>query len=255
MNTIENTKYYKKFLELFNTLSSNFSETDLELFKEAYKTSLKAYEQHNSKTSGDKIYKSLEVTKIVVLEMELDKCSIFAALLQDSVKTGYTTIEEIETKFGSQISSLIAGLQKIASINTDKIKLQADNFRNLLLSITDDVRVIFIKLANRLHQIRDIDKLHIDDRLQKANETYYLYAPIAHRLGLYKIKTDMEDASMKFMHYKEYKEIAESLQQSKDKRDKYIKDFITPIKKQLKSLGYKSEIKEDQNRYILYGIR
>lgn len=243
MSIIEETKYVNEFNDLFDRFSSIFTKEETDLFREAYMISLMAYEKHIADTGGDKIYKSLIVTKIVALEMELDKSSMLAALLQDSVRTDYCSIDDIKKKFGSDVSQLISGLQKIASVETKNITLQADNFRNLLLSMTEDVRVIFIKLANRLHQIRDINKLHVDDRLEKANETYYLYAPIAHRLGLYKIKTDMEDLSMKFMHNKEYKEIASKLQQTKDKRNKYINDFIAPLKEQLRKLGYKSEVK------------
>ncbi len=153
------------------------------------------------------------------------------------------TLEDIRRQFGPKVASIIDGLTKISGVFDQTSSLQAENFRKMLLTLSDDVRVILIKLADRLHNMRTLDSMGRNKQLKIASETLYLYAPLAHRLGLYAIKTELEDLSIKYTEAEKYREIVQRLRETKVQRNKYIKKFIEPLEKSLEQEGFKFEIK------------
>ena len=163
----------------------------------------------------------------------MGKTSIICALLHDVVEDTDYTLDDINNLFGKKTTKIIDGLTKIQEVFDKNVSLQAENFRKMLLTLSDDVRVILIKLCDRLHNMRTLDSMPKAKQLKIASETLYLYAPLAHRLGLYPMKTELEDLGLKFTKSEVYKAIAEKLQETKEERRKYILKFSKPIKLKL----------------------
>jgi len=189
------------------------------------------------------IFHSLSLAQIVVREIGLGGTSVIAALIFEFVDEPEFSIPEISAKFGEKVAEITSGLSKISSIKTEKTSSQAENLRNLILTLASDVRVILIKLAERLYQMRMLDNLPVEQRIGIASETSYIYSPLAHRLGLYNMMSEMEDFTMKYLEPEPYKEISEKLKASDAKRTKFINEFIAPIENELKKQGMKAEIK------------
>ncbi|MFL5729506.1 MAG: RelA/SpoT family protein, partial [Cytophagaceae bacterium] len=175
----------------------------------------------------------LAVAQIAVEEIGLGTTSIIAALLHDVVEDTHVEIEDIQRDFGPKVAKIIDGLTKISGVFEHGSSEQAENFRKMILTLSDDVRVILIKLADRLHNMRTLTSMPREKQLKIASETIYLYAPLAHRLGLYAIKTELEDLYLKYTDTETYKHIADSIAQTKAARDKFIKDFTAPLEKSL----------------------
>ena len=163
--------------------------------------------------------------------------STICALLHDTVEDTDITLEDIEREFGSEIARIVDGLTKISNVVDVNASRQAENFKKILLTLTDDPRVILIKLADRLHNMRTLDSMKREKQLKIASETVYVYAPLAHRMGLYTIKTEMEDLAMKYLEPEEYREIARKLSETKRERSRYINEFIKPLKDKLDKAG------------------
>lgn len=189
------------------------------------------------------VFHSLSVARIVAGEIGLGGISIIAALLSEFIGDEGLPIQLISEKFGIKVAEISTGLSKISGIKTDKTSSQAENIRNLILTLASDIRVILIKLAERLYRMRNIDKLTDEQRIALASETSYIYSPLAHRLGLYNMMSEMEDITMKFLEPEPYNSISSKLQASRTAREKFIKEFITPIEAELKKQGIKAEIK------------
>lgn len=189
------------------------------------------------------IFHLIDVARICVEEIGLGSSSIIAALLHQTVEKGQLSLKEIEKLFGTQISYIVDGFTKISSLDPKDPKTQAENFRQLLLTLSKDTRVILIKLADRLETMRSLGYLSKEQQLKRSWETFHLYAPLAHRLGLYRVKSEMEDLAMKYTNSEEYKSIIKKLKNTTAKRNKFIKEFIAPIEHELKAKGFDFEIK------------
>ena len=195
---------------------------------------MEAHKNIRRKSGEPYIYHPIAVAQIVAKELSLGKTSIICALLHDVVEDTDFTLDDIKRNFGKKVAKIIDGLTKIQDVFDKNVSLQAENFRKMLLTLSDDVRVILIKLSDRLDNMRTLDSLSKNKQLKIASETLYLYAPLAHRLGLYPLKTELEDLGLKFTKSEVYKAIAEKLQETKDERKKYITKFSKPIKLKLK---------------------
>ncbi|HRW96635.1 MAG TPA: HD domain-containing protein [Bacteroidales bacterium] len=204
----------------------------------------KAAYQDKRKPSGELlIIHSLDVAHIVAYEIKLRSGSVIAALLHDVISTPNENIDQIVKLFGDDVATIVRGFKKLSLFHSEKVRLQSENFRRLFLSMVDDVRIIFIKMAHRLHDLRNFESL--PENLKKAflNDVQYLYIPIAHRLGLYQIKAQLEDLALKYTHPVEYAMIASRLSETSQQQDEYMKKFIEPVIEQLNQSKLKYEIK------------
>lgn len=216
---------------------------DVNKIRMAFDIALEAHKDTRRKSGEPYIYHPLAVAQIVAEEIGLGATSIACALLHDTVEDTDITLDFIRSKFGDQVALIIDGLTKISGVFDNKGSLQAENFRKMLLTLSDDIRVILIKLADRLHNMRTLDSMSRNSQLKISSETLYIYSPLAHRLGLYAIKTEMEDLAIKYTEAEKYREIANKLQETKTQRNRYIRSFITPIESALAATGLKFEIK------------
>ena len=180
----------------------------------------------------------------MVSELGLGSTSICAALLHDVIEDTEFTREDIENSFGKKIADIVEGLTKISGgIFGDRASIQAENFRKLLLSMSSDIRVVLIKMADRLHNMRTLGSMRPEKQYKIAGETLYVYAPLAHRLGLFKIKTELEDLAFKYEHPQAYEWITSKLDQTASHREKIVEEFVKPVREKLDEAGFKYEIK------------
>ena len=226
-------RYAKPFLE----------GNDAKIIKKAFNTSLEAHKNMRRKSGEPYILHPLAVAQIAVEEIGLGTTSIVAALLHDVVEDTEIEIDEIERDFGPSVARIIEGLTKISGVFDYGTSQQAENFRKMLLTLSDDVRVILIKLADRLHNMRTLDSMARDKQLKIASETMYLYAPLAHRLGLYAIKSELEDLYLKYTDSETYRDITNKIRQTKVARNRFIREFVTPLEEELTRQGFNFEIK------------
>ncbi|HEX8549200.1 MAG TPA: RelA/SpoT family protein, partial [Cytophagaceae bacterium] len=239
----ENKEIVGRYRKLLKYAKPLLKDNDAKIIKKAFYTSLQAHKDMRRKSGEPYIYHPLAVAQIAVEEIGLGTTSVVAALLHDVVEDTHLEIEDIERDFGPKVAKIIDGLTKISGVFDHGSSQQAENFRKMILTLSDDVRVILIKLADRLHNMRTLGSMPRDKQLKIASETIYLYAPLAHRLGLYAIKTELEDLYLKYTDTEKYKEIAEKIKQTKAARDKFIKDFIAPIHKALERGGLEFIVK------------
>lgn len=235
-------KAYKKLLR---STKRHEAKGDLKLIRKAFDVALDAHKDMRRKSGEPYIYHPIAVAEIVTSEIGLGAKSIVCALLHDTVEDTDLTIEDMRRMFGDKVAQIIDGLTKLSGvldIQEDK-SLQAENFRKMLLTMSSDIRVILIKLADRLHNMRTLGSMRKDKQLKIASETMYLYAPLAHRLGLYAIKTELEDLSYKYIEPELYDEIVSKLKESKAKRTRFINKFSFPIINSLNEAGIDYEIK------------
>ncbi|MBN1181434.1 MAG: bifunctional (p)ppGpp synthetase/guanosine-3',5'-bis(diphosphate) 3'-pyrophosphohydrolase [Bacteroidales bacterium] len=232
--------------QLFNELlvaCEGLSEgSDIDLVKKAFYVAYDAHKGSRRKSGEPFIIHPLSVAKIVRQDIGLGAKSVAAALLHDIVEDTDYTIEDIKNNFGDKIASLIDGLTKISGVFDQNSSIQAENFRKMLLTLSDDVRVIFIKLADRLHNMRTLDSMPERKRIKISGETIYLYAPLAHRLGLYRIKTELEDLSLKYHYPEVYDEINGKILDSEKRRVHFINKFSLPIIEKLNRQKIKFDI-------------
>lgn len=216
---------------------------DAKEIKKAFYVSAEAHKNMRRKTGEPYIYHPLEVADICVHEIGLGTTSIISALLHDVVEDTEWELTDIKREFGTKIMRIIDGLTKISGVPGESVSEQAENFRKMLLTLAKDTRVILIKLADRLHNMRTMDSMPRHKQLKIASETFYLYAPLAHRLGLYAIKTELEDLSMKYREREQYDLITEKIERSKEERNRFVRNFIRPIQKSLNEQKVSVEIK------------
>ena len=233
----EKKEIINKYRSLLRACNEKTSKEDKKDIRKAFNLAVKGHENVRRKSGEPYILHPLAVAHICAKEIGLGTTSIICALLHDIVEDTDYTINDIEKLFGKKIALIINGLTKIADVFDQKVSLQAENFRKMLLTLSDDVRVIIIKLADRLHNMRTLDAMSKRQQLKIASETLYLYAPLAHRLGLYPIKTELEDLGLKFTKPEIYKAISLKLNETKFSRNKYINRFTIPIKNVLKNEG------------------
>ena len=223
-----------KYKSLLRACADKTDKADKKEIRKAFDLAVEAHKTQRRKSGEPYIYHPIAVAHIAAKEISLGTTSIICALLHDVVEDTDYSLKDIEKLFGEKVSKIIDGLTKIQDVFDKNVSMQAENFRKMLLTLSDDVRVILIKLADRLHNMRTLDAMKKPKQLKIASETLYLYAPLAHRLGLYAIKTELEDLGIKFTKPEVYKAIAEGLQATKEERNKYITKFCKPIRTKLK---------------------
>ncbi len=232
----------KEYRGLLRSLKKSITPQEKKLIRRAFELAMESHKDMRRKSGEPYVLHPIAAARIVAEEMGLDATSVICALLHDVVEDTEVSLEEIEHTFNKEIAKIVDGLTKISGVFDLNSSLQAENFRKLLLTLNDDIRVILIKLADRLHNMRTLDSLKRDKQLKIASETMYLYAPLAHRMGLYAIKTEMEDLALKYTEPVLYKEIARKLNETKRERTKFIHDFIKPLKDELEKRGFAFEI-------------
>ena len=230
------------------------TKQDEELIMRAFRMANKAHKGMRRKSGEPFILHPLAVARIVAEEIGMGVTSIVSSILHDVVEDTELTIENIENAFGKKVATIVEGLTKISGVfDKESNSLQAENFRKMLLTLSDDVRVIIIKLADRLHNMRTLDSLPRDKQVKISGETIYLYAPLAHRLGLYNIKTEMEDLSLRYRYPEVFNEISEKIAISEKKRSQLINHFSIPIIARLDENGFKFDISgRSKSIYSIY---
>lgn len=232
----------REYRSLLRSLKLKLKPGDKRLLRIAFEMSVEAHKTMRRKSGEPYILHPIAVAKICVEEIGLGVRSSICALLHDTVEDTDVTLDDIEREFGGEITRIVDGLTKISNVIDINASQQAENFKKILLTLTDDPRVILIKLADRLHNMRTMDSMKREKQLKIASETVYVYAPLAHRMGLYNIKTELEDLSMKYMEPEIYKDIAQKLAETKRERTKYINEFIRPLKEKLEKNNFNFEI-------------
>lgn len=232
----------REYRSLLRLLKSRLKPGDKELLRTAFEMAAEAHETMRRKSGEPYILHPIAVAKICVEEIGLGIRSTLCALLHDTVEDTDITLEDIRREFGEEVTRIVDGLTKIANVIDVNASQQAENFKKILLTLTDDPRVILIKLSDRLHNMRTLGVMKREKQLKIASETIFIYAPLAHRMGLYSIKTEMEDLAMKYMEPERYREIAKKLAETKKDRTRFINDFIRPIKEKVEKSGIKGEI-------------
>ncbi|SET69249.1 RelA/SpoT family protein [Hymenobacter actinosclerus] len=240
---VERQEILRQYRRLLRTAKPYLKPGDAKLIKKAFNTSLEAHKEMRRKSGEPYILHPLAVAQIVVEEIGLGTTSIVAALLHDVVEDTPWEVADVEREFGSKVARIVDGLTKISGVFDYGTSEQAENFRKMLLTLSDDVRVILIKLADRLHNMRTLESMPRHKQLKISSETIYLYAPLAHRLGLYTIKTELEDLYLKYTDTEVYEELVTQVRQSRISRNRFIKEFVQPIDDELAAQGFKYEIK------------
>ncbi len=238
----EKKEIVRKYRALSRALRPKIKKGDKELLRTAFEMAANAHKTMRRKSGEPYIFHPIEVAMICVEEIGLGVRSTICALLHDTVEDTDITLDDIKSEFGNEIAKIVDGLTKISTVMDTNSSQQAENFKKILLTLTDDPRVILIKLADRLHNMRTLDSMKQEKQLKIASETIWVYAPLAHRMGLYNIKTELEDLSMKYLEADTYKEIAKKLAETKRERTKYINEFIRPLKDKLTNVGFDFEI-------------
>ncbi|MCH8535268.1 MAG: RelA/SpoT family protein [Flavobacteriaceae bacterium] len=224
--TEENKRIAKEYKKLLRISYRTLSDEDKVMIRRAFETALEAHKEQRRKSGEAYIFHPISVAQIVASEIGLDATSIAAALLHDVVEDTEYTLADLEQMFGETVAKIVDGLTKISNLKKDAdISFQAENFRKMLLTLNDDIRVIIIKIADRLHNMQTMDAMRDDKQVKIASETLYIYAPLAHRIGLYNIKTQLEDLSLKYTEPEVYNDIKQKLKESEADRDDYIQSF------------------------------
>ncbi|PAM93070.1 RelA/SpoT family protein [Flavobacterium sp. IR1] len=230
----ENKAIAQEYKELLRISYQTLSPTDKKLIRKAFDVAVNAHKEQRRKSGEAYIFHPIAVAKIVASEIGLGATSIAAALLHDVVEDTPLTVEDIERLFNPKVAQLVEGLTKISLVQKDlNASMQAENFRKMILTLNDDVRVILIKLADRLHNMQTMDSMAEYKQTKIASETLYIYAPLAHRLGLYNIKTKLEDLGLKYTEPAVYEDIVSKIRETKEEQDAYIKDISDVLKKSL----------------------
>lgn len=233
-----NRRIAREYKKLLKISYQDLNDNDVELIRDALDVAIDAHKDQYRKSGEPYIFHPLAVAKIAAEKIGLDSIGIASALLHDVVEDSKYSIEDIESRFGETIAKIVSGLTKISKLKKDKIlSIQAENFRKMLLTLNDDVRVILIKIADRLHNMQTMNFMPSEKQTKISSETLYIYAPIAHRIGLYEIKSELEDLSLKYTEPEVYNEIDEELKKSKVDQNLYIRNFSRKISEKLRSQG------------------
>ncbi len=238
----EKKEIIRHYRALLRSLRPKLKRGDKELVRQAFEMAANAHKTMRRKSGEPYIIHPLAVAMICVEEIGLGVRSTICALLHDTVEDTDISLDDVEDEFGTEIARIVDGLTKISNVIDTNTSQQAENFKKILLTLTDDPRVILIKLADRLHNMRTLDHMKREKQLKIASETVWVYAPLAHRMGLYSIKTELEDLSMKYMEPEAYKDIAKKLAETKRERSRYINEFIRPLKEKLEGSDLAFEI-------------
>ncbi|NND79346.1 MAG: bifunctional (p)ppGpp synthetase/guanosine-3',5'-bis(diphosphate) 3'-pyrophosphohydrolase, partial [Maribacter sp.] len=240
----ENKQIAKQYKELLRISYQTLSDDDKVLIRQAFEIAVDAHKEQRRKSGEAYIFHPIAVAKIVASEIGLDAVSIASALLHDVVEDTAYTLDDIERMFGETVARIVDGLTKIAHLKKEmNISQQAENFRKMLLTLHDDVRVIIIKIADRYHNMLTLDAMPEHKQVKMASETLYIYAPLAHRIGLYNIKTELEDLSLKYTEPEVYKDISGKVEETKEDQQAYIDAFTNVISDSLDKEGLHYNIK------------
>ncbi len=230
----ENKAIAQQYKELLKISYQTLSDNDKKLIRLAFDTAVDAHKDQRRKSGEAYIFHPIAVAKIVASEIGMDATSIIAALLHDVVEDTEYTLEDIERMFGETVARIVDGLTKISHLKKDKdVSMQAENFRKMLLTLNDDIRVIIIKIADRLHNMQTMASMPEYKQVKIASETLYIYAPLAHRIGLYNIKTELEDLGLKYTEPRVYNDILSKIEESKEEQEAYIKAFSSTLEESL----------------------
>ena len=241
---IENKEIAKQYKELLRISYRTLTKEDKKMIRAAFDTAVDAHKTQRRKTGEAYVFHPISVAKIVAHQIGMDATSITSALLHDVVEDTEYGLEDIERLFGTNVSKIVDGLTKISNLKKDKdISLQAENFRKMLLTLNDDIRVIIIKIADRLHNMQTLDGMAEYKQLKIASETLYIYAPMAHRIGLYNIKTELEDLSFKYIEPNRFESIRSKIEESREVQNQYIKSFSGIIEMALDKERLKYQVK------------
>ena len=241
---VENKKIANQYKELLRISYQTLGDSDKKMIRLAFDMAVEAHSEQRRKSGEAYIFHPISVAKIVAEQIGLDATSICAALLHDVAEDTKFTLKDIEQLLGENVAKIVHGLTKISNLKKDKnISLQAENFRKMLLTLNDDVRVIIIKIADRLHNMQTMDAMPEYKQVKIASETLYIYAPLAHRIGLYNVKNELEDLSLKYTEPERYNSIKEKVEETKESQDEYIKSFSRFLNKELRKENLKFVIK------------
>src|SRR6187431_456521 len=218
----------REYRSLQRSLKSRIKPGDRKLIRHAFEMAADAHKTMRRKSGEPYILHPLAVAMICVEEIGLGVRSTICSLLHDTVEDTDVTLEDVQREFGNEIAKIVDGLTKISNVIDVNASQQAENFRKILLTLADDPRVILIKLADRLHNMRTLESMNREKQLKISSETTYIYSPLAHRLGLYEIKSEMEDLALKYTQPEVYMEISQGLKETKRERTRYINEFIRP---------------------------
>ncbi len=250
----ENKEIAKRYKGLLKGAYQTFTAKDKKEIRRAFDLALEAHKNQRRKTGEPFIFHPIAVAKIVAYEIGLDTTSIVSALLHDVVEDTHYTVDDIQQLFGESVARIVNGLTKISHLSKEpNASIQAENYRKMLLTLSDDVRVILIKIADRLHNMQTMDAMPLLKQVKISSETLYIYAPMAHRLGLYNIKSELENLGLKYTEPDVYQDISNKITQSKEEQNIYIKQFADTISKSLDEENFKYEIKG--RRKSIYSIR
>ncbi|MBP7515312.1 MAG: bifunctional (p)ppGpp synthetase/guanosine-3',5'-bis(diphosphate) 3'-pyrophosphohydrolase [Flavobacteriales bacterium] len=239
----EREEIIARYKGLLRSIRGDRTPEGARMIRKAFNIAVEAHKEQRRKSGEPYIYHPIEVARICAAEIGLGATSVTAALLHDTVEDTDLTLDEVRDMFGATVADIVDGLTKISGVQFQTDSMQAENFRKVLLTLSQDVRVILIKLADRLHNMRTLENMARDKQLKIASETLFLYAPLAHRLGLYNIKNQLEDLSLKYKEPEVYEEIETKLKKGEAVRKRFISRFTLPIKESLDKEGFTYEIK------------
>ena len=239
----EREEILAQFNDLIHHTYRKLNDEQLKFIKKAFEIALDAHKDQRRKSGEPYIFHPIAVAKIVANELGLGATSIACALLHDVIEDSDYTYEDLEKIFSKKVADIVNGLTKISVMNNQNVSIQSENYRKLLLTLSNDFRVILIKIADRLHNMRTLDSMRPDKQKKIAAETVYIYVPLAHRLGFYNIKSELEDLSLKYNFPEIYNEISEKLIVAKEKREQYVQKFIQLVSEKLEEEGLNFKIK------------
>ena len=230
----ENTLIAQEYKNLLRNTYLSLSTEDKKLIRKAFETAVDAHKDQRRKSGEPYILHPIAVAQIVADQIGLGATSIAAALLHDVVEDTALTLDDITLMFGETVAKIVDGLTKISKLSKDKrISVQAENFKKMLLTMNDDVRVILIKIADRLHNMRTLEAMPEEKQVRIASETLYIYAPLSHRIGMYNIKTQLEDLALKYTEPEVYMDIEQKIKDSQEVGLKYIDNFTEELQSHL----------------------
>ncbi|MBS9767075.1 MAG: bifunctional (p)ppGpp synthetase/guanosine-3',5'-bis(diphosphate) 3'-pyrophosphohydrolase [Flavobacteriaceae bacterium] len=240
----ENKEIARRYKDLLKDSYQDLTDDDKKEIRRAFDLALEAHKHQRRKTGEPYIFHPIAVAKIVAKQIGLDTTSIISALLHDVIEDTEYTAEDIKEMFGETVAKIVVGLTKISRLKKDQdVSIQAENYRKMLLTLNDDVRVILIKIADRLHNMQTMDAMPPHKQVRISSETLYIYAPLAHRLGLYNIKTELENLGLKYTDPEMYFDIKEKIHKNKEEHEKYIESFSNKIRESLDKEGFQYDIK------------
>ena len=238
----ERKEILNAFRGLLRALKDRTKE-DTAIIRKAFDVAVDAHKEMRRKSGEPYIFHPIAVARICVDEMGLGATAVVCALLHDTVEDTHITLEDVEHLFGEKVRLIIDGLTKIPEVFDENASVQAENFRKMILTISDDIRVVLIKLADRLHNMRTLASMRQDKQIKIASETKFLYAPLAHRLGIYTVKNELEDLAFRYTEPDIYQDIQTKLKSTKDVRDRFVRKFVNPIREALTQEGYIYKVK------------